>query len=75
MIRKINVSVEIRLKHSIIGNDNSSTTNEDANSSNVEENSSKLVELAVGTGWLIQLRVDIGNLDLSQTFVLLFVLF
>ena len=66
---KINVNEEIHLKYSTIGNDNSSTTNEDANSSNVEESISKLVELAVGDEWLIQLREDIRNLDLLQTCV------
>ena len=48
MTGKVNVGGKIRLKYGIIGNDNSSTTNEDANSSNVGENISKLVELAAG---------------------------
>ena len=64
MTGKLNVSDEIHLKHGIIGNDNSSTTNEDANSSNVEESISKLVELVAGDEGLIQLRRYIGNLDL-----------
>ena len=41
---EVNVSGEIHLKHGIIENHNSSTTNEDSHSSNLEESVSRLVE-------------------------------
>ena len=65
----VTVSGELRLKHGIIGNNNTSTTNEDMNSNSMEENISKLVTLAAGDEGLIHLREDLGNLDLLQTFV------
>ena len=66
---KVTVSGELRLKHGIIGNDNTTTTNDDSNSKTVQENISKLVTLATGDEELIHLREDIGNLDLLQTFI------
>ena len=66
---KVTVSGELRLKHGIIGNDNTTTTNDDSNSKTVQENISKLVTLAAGDAGLIYLREDMGNLDLLQTFI------
>ena len=66
---KVTVSGELRLKNSIIGNDDTTTTTDDSNSKTVQDNISKLVTLAAGDTGLIHLREDRGNLDLLQTFI------